>query len=51
MDIEEWDCPRPGEQKNSKIVKEAVKRMERRQREETRRRATDTLANPQVAHH
>jgi hypothetical protein len=28
--IEEWDCPRPGKQKNSKIVKGNVKRMERK---------------------
>ena len=28
--IEEWDCPRPGKEKNSKIVKGNVKRMERK---------------------
>ena len=28
--IEEWDCPRPGKQKNSKIVKGNVRRMERK---------------------
>lgn len=28
--IEEWDCPRPGQQKNSKIVKGNIRRMEKK---------------------
>jgi hypothetical protein len=28
--IEEWDCPRPGEQKNTKIVKGNIRRMEKK---------------------
>lgn len=36
--IEEWDCPRPGSQRNKKIVKENIRRMERKMKEENKRR-------------
>jgi hypothetical protein len=36
--IEEWDCPRPGKQKNSKIVKGNVKRMERKMQDDMEER-------------
>ena len=36
--IEEWDCPRPGKQKNSKIVKGNVRRMERKMQAEMEER-------------
>ncbi len=28
--IEEWDCPRPGEQKNKKIVRNNIRKMEKK---------------------
>lgn len=28
--IEEWDCPRPGEQKNNKIVRNNIRKMEKK---------------------
>jgi hypothetical protein len=31
--IEEWDCPRPGENKNKKIVRENTKKMQKKQRQ------------------
>jgi len=45
VDIEEWDCPRPGAQKNRKMVKEAIKRMEKKQREEERHQYDSTEMN------
>lgn len=36
--IEEWDCPRPGKEKNSKIVKGNVKRMERKMQADMQQR-------------
>lgn len=36
--LEEWDCPRPGEKKkNDKIVKNNIKRMEKKMQEERRK--------------
>jgi hypothetical protein len=32
--IEEWDCPRPGKQSNSKIVKGNVRKMERKMQDD-----------------
>ncbi len=45
MYIEDWDCPRPGAQRNKKIMKESIKRMERQMKEDTRRKSSsDTLS-------
>ena len=38
--IEEWDCPRPGEQKNSKIVKNNIRRMEKKMNAQMKKRRT-----------
>jgi hypothetical protein len=32
--IEEWDCPRPGENKNKKIVRENTRKMEKKRRQQ-----------------
>lgn len=37
--IEEWDCPRPGEQKNSKIVRNNIRKMEKKMQADMKRRA------------
>lgn len=39
--IEEWNCPRPGEQKNKKIVKNNIRKMEKA--EMKKRKALDSL--------
>ena len=47
--IEEWDCPRPGSQKNNKIVKENKRRMEKnmrlalKKRSQTESDSTETI--------
>lgn len=45
--IEEWDCPRPGIQKNNKIIKENKKRMEKNMRKALKKRiqtdSTETI--------
>jgi len=43
--IEEWDCPRPGHQKNDRIVKNNMRRMEKKmQADINRRREMDSLS-------
>ena len=54
QDMEEWDCPRPGEQSNHKIVKENKKRMEKKMRMALKKReridpATSVIPQPQQA--
>ena len=41
--IEEWDCPRPGEQKNNKMVKANLRKMEKMNAEMKKRMALDSL--------
>ncbi|HEX5168941.1 MAG TPA: hypothetical protein VFW11_07190 [Cyclobacteriaceae bacterium] len=36
--VEEWDCPRPGEQKNKKIVKNNIRRMEKKMHTDMKKR-------------
>jgi len=43
--MEEWDCPRPGEQKNNKIVKGNIRRMEKKMYAEMKKRNIDSLSN------
>jgi hypothetical protein len=44
ISIEEWDCPRPGAQKNKRLVKDTLRKMEKRQRDEERHKQPDTLS-------
>lgn len=37
--IEKWDCPKPGEQKNSKIVRNNIRKMGKKMQADMKRRA------------
>jgi hypothetical protein len=45
VSMEDWDCPKPGGQRSKKIVKENIKRMERKLKDDSRRKSSlDTLS-------
>ena len=45
VSIEDWDCPKPGGQRSKKIVKENIKRMERKLKDDSKRKSSlDSLS-------
>lgn len=48
IDVEEWDCPKPGSRENQKIIKEHKKRMEKRIRSMMKKQ--DTMDSLSVRH-
>lgn len=45
VSIEDWDCPKPGGQRSKKIVKENIKRMEKKLKDDSKRKSSlDSLS-------